>query len=128
MAGGEVRPSVYAGHLEDLYAGLERLAAAEIDALEAWIARPRGDEQEDDDVEDSRQAMPFANGRISSPPVGPDEVLESSVHPAVALHVAALRAWDLFADRGLDVIGLALLGAADAPGVDVAMDESCSIP
>jgi len=109
VAGGEVRPSAYAARLADLYAGLAQLAAVEMEALEAWRVRPRGDEE----GEDVAETATFTIGPFPEPPVDSDAVIEPLVHPAVALHVEALRAWEVFADRGLDVIALALLGAAD---------------
>lgn len=105
VAGGEVRPSAYARQLAELYVGLERLVAVEIEALEAWRVRPRGDPEDQD-------AAAFDSG-LPDPPADRDVELEPLIHPAVALHVAALRAWDVFADQGVEVIAWALLGAAD---------------
>jgi len=111
VAGGEVRPSAYAGQLADLYAGLERLAAVEMEALEAWRVRPREDEVDEDG--DDVEVEDLTSELSVDAPVDPDAQVEPLIHPAVALHVAALRAWEMFADQGLDVIALALLGAAD---------------
>ncbi len=111
VAGGEIRPSAYAGRLAELYAGLAQLAAVEIRALEAWKVRPRGD-QEDEDVAET-VGLAIEREPLPAPRVDADAEVEPVIHPAVALHVGALRAWDVFADQGLDVIALALLGAAD---------------
>jgi len=108
VAGGEVRPRVYARQLAGLYAGLEQLAAVEMEALEAWSVRPQGEEEDA-----PREPADLVVEPPSDPAVDPEAEIEPLIHPAVALHVEALRAWEVFADQGLDVIALALLGAAD---------------
>jgi len=112
VAGGAVRPSAYVDRLTGLYAGLEQLVAVEMGALEAWRVRPQGDEDEEETADVIELAV-LAVAPAPDTPVDPDAEVEPLVHPAVALHVEALRAWEVFADQGLDVIALALLGAAD---------------
>jgi len=82
-----------------------------MEALEAWRVRPREDEVDEDG--DDVEVEDLTSELSVDAPVDPDAQVEPLIHPAVALHVAALRAWEMFADQGLDVIALALLGAAD---------------
>ncbi len=119
VAGGEVRSSAYADPLTSLYVGLEQLAAAELVALEAWRARPDDEEEVDPngaaaDPSDEVAALDTVAAEIPPDPGDdPDAPVEPQVHPAVELHLQTLHAWNLFADQGLEVIALALLGAAD---------------
>ncbi len=110
LAGGAVRPAAYASQVNDLYSTMDQLLATELTALEAWRLRPR--EEEADDLESESDV-----DRTPAPalPAFDTEELEEEplVHPAVALHVEAIRAWQSFSDHGTEAIGLALLAAAD---------------
>jgi len=109
IAGGEVRPSVYATQLVELHGALQQLLELEVSALEAWRLRPPGD--------DAEEALAEEGALGPEPPTAadldPTEEVEPLVHPAIALHVGAVEAWEAFADGGVEAIGLALLAAAD---------------
>jgi hypothetical protein len=53
-----------------------------------------------------------------------DKPMVAPIHPALALHVAALNAWDNFAEDGLGVLGLGLLAAVDELGKRVAVQPA----
>jgi hypothetical protein len=121
VSGGEVRQSAYARQLEALYAALRRLVTVEVEALEAWRLRPR------EDVEATRNEGvlgPEREGFPRSPAMSnPALEVEPLVHPAIELHVAAIKTWEVFADQGVEAIGLALLAAADQLHAPVAVER-----
>ena len=89
-------------HLQDrvipLFDALSTLSTAELVALEAWTERPR--------------ALPVGP-LLELEPAGPRVEAGDPEHPATALHVAALRAWQTLEEAGLDAIAVALLVAGD---------------
>jgi hypothetical protein len=110
VTGGEVRQSAYATQLEALYVGLRRLVSAEVEALEAWRLRPRGAA---DTTQDEAAVGPAPPTSAPAALADSEIEVEPLIHPAIALHVEAIKAWEMFADQGIEAIGLALLAAAD---------------
>jgi hypothetical protein len=126
VAGGAVRPSMYQPQLQNLYAAFETLVGVEQMALEAWRQRP------DEDVsEDTEGGSPIEQsaGLFSAPQLPPlpgsaDVEEIHPVHPAIALHVAALAAWDAFAEHATGALALTLLAATDELRAVVPIDRA----
>lgn len=94
-------------HLQDrtapLFDVLSELSAAELAALEAWTARPH----------DGAISAPLGPA-LEPEPVGPAVEAGDPEHPATALHIAALRSWQVLERDGLDAIATALLVAGES--------------
>ena len=85
-----------------LFDALSELSAAEFAAFEAWMARPR-----------NRSNSPLVGPVLEREPAGPKVEAGDPEHPATALHIAALRSWQVLEKDGLDAIAGALLVAGE---------------
>lgn len=103
FASGAVSQAQLQARTAPLFDALSVLSTAEFAALEAWTVRTRG--------------------AVIAAPVGPQlepkaivPVIEAGdpQHPATALHIAALRAWQALETDGLDAIATALLVASES--------------
>ncbi len=86
-----------------LFDALSELSVAELAAFEAWAVRPR-----------NRSMSPPVGPVLELRPAGPKVEAGDPEHPATALHIAALRSWQVLERDGLDAIAVALLVAGES--------------
>lgn len=99
-----------------LFGAFRDLARIERETLDAWVERPRPEDETDRDAL-LRGGEPRV-GAAEAPEVDSEEAGE--LHPGERLHLAALQSWGEFASHGPRALGLAALASADRlrAGVD----------
>lgn len=114
LGGGRVHRNYLAQSGMRIHAALKALVAAELLAMQEFAERGGDD---GDEALDGIRGMPGSGSGDAG--ARDNEGLYSALHPADALHVAAVRAWLEFESHGAGVVAAALLAATDQLEADV---------